>query len=103
MNIERLAANWDGEGAQATSPMSAAYAERFAAFVPKMGLEAMHHASGTVGLYKSDALEYVDIEFFSDGKIAYYIERGMEKITGVVSIGTPGKLIERLATGHSGD
>lgn len=96
MTIERLAADWDGEGALATNELSAAYAERFAAFVPDVGLEPCHYVNGNVSLFKSDATMYVEAEFWPNGKVVYFIERGMETTKGTVSIGTPGRLVELL-------
>jgi hypothetical protein len=83
-----LQADWDGEGARAPIPASIKQAASFACLLTtEQGelVEPMLHPSGRAGLYWNEPGLYADLEFFGDGRVAYYIERGGEKHKGVVN------------------
>jgi hypothetical protein len=83
---EKLGANWDGEGATAPNIVSLRAASSFVCLMDRDQAmpEPMLHSSGRAGLYwRSDTL-YADLEFFEDGRLAYYVEIGSDRHKGVV-------------------
>src|SRR5262249_3177694 len=91
-----VADNWDGEGGKAPSPPSVDQAVRFVFLltddipIP----EPMLMADGTIGLYWNDEGLYADLEFLGDGRITYYVERGLaDKDKGVAPF--DGKLLPK--------
>lgn len=81
-----LAANWDGEGAEAPLQNSLREASAFACLLADARVvDPMLHANGHAGLYFRTAELYADIEFLGDGRAAYYVERNGGKHKGVVN------------------
>lgn len=81
----QLAADWDGEGALAPAQNSLHEASAFTCLLSdEREVEPMLHATGRAGLYFRTAALYADLEFFGDGRVAYYIERNGDKHKGVV-------------------
>lgn len=80
-------ANWDGEGAEAPSISSLRDAVTFVRLLDeKITLpEPMLLASGHAGLYWNESGLYADLEFFGNGRIAYYIELKSGKHKGVLN------------------
>lgn len=80
-----LVADWDGEGAAAPSAQSIKNAVAFVRLLSDVTLpEPMLLASGHIALYKNENDLYADIEFFGDGRIAYFIKRNGDKHKGVL-------------------
>ena len=78
--------NWDGEGANAPAVESIREAAAFAGLLSDGSVvEPMLHASGRAGLYFRTATLYADVEFFGDGRAAYFVERNGDKHKGVVN------------------
>jgi hypothetical protein len=78
-------ANWDGEGASGPDIDSMGDAIRFTRLLSEDVLaEPMIFANGRAGLYWRNADLYADLEFFGDGRIAYYVEQNGDKHKGVV-------------------
>ena len=83
---EQLPADWDGEGAAAPNLASLREASKFACLRPAdADVEPMLHASGRAGLYFRTPTLYADIEFFGDGRVAYFIERSGDRHKGVIN------------------
>ncbi len=83
--LRNLKENWDGEGAVIPDILSISYAENFVCLLDEdfKFPETMLHDSGRVGLFWNDDSLFADLEFLSDGTIAYYIKKGMQIFKGV--------------------
>jgi|GEM_PF-6571997 len=82
-----LQANWDGEGAEAPNSESAHAAADFACLLSASAAipESMLHASGRSALawsWKDGS--YGELEFYPDGKVAYYFTNNQDKHKGFV-------------------
>lgn len=78
--------NWDGEGANAPIPESISSAVNFTRLLDEAALlpEQMIHSSGRTGLLWRVGRVYADLEFYADGRIAFYIERNGDRYKGAV-------------------
>lgn len=85
LHLRNLKENWDGEGAVIPDILSISYAENFVCLFDEdfKFPETMLHDSGRVGLFWNDDSLFADLEFLSDGTIAYYIKKGMQIFKGV--------------------
>jgi len=68
--------DWDGEDASAPIAQSIKNAVDFVGLIRDSAdlPQPMLHATGNVSLYWNDKGLYVDIEFLSDGRLAYFIK-----------------------------
>jgi hypothetical protein len=82
-----LETNWDGENANAPITNSLSQAQNFATLLTKEIPipEPMLNSTGRAGLFWNLDNLYADLEFLSDEKIAYYIEKNKDKHKGVVT------------------
>lgn len=99
------AKNWDHEGAEKPIAASLHNAESLVFALGQIGstvldhFEPVLHPSGHAGLFWQDSDRYVDLEFLGNGKMAYFIEKGLDRHKGSVvydSQNTPGILKELL-------
>lgn len=75
-----LGVDWDGEGAKAPSLVSLNAARAFLCAMKRDAPcpEPTLFPSGRAGLYWREGGLYADLEFYENGNIAYYIERGQD-------------------------
>jgi hypothetical protein len=87
---EHFSTNWDGEGGLPPLRQSL---ENAANFIYSLAIvhpssvtdaEPMLHPSGNAGLFWDKSNLYADLEFLSDNKMAYFVERGMDRHKGLV-------------------
>ena len=86
---QALAANWDGEGAEQPLLSGLADAALFVQLLtPKIASpDPMLHATGRSGLFWKSEDIYADLEFFGNGRMAYYIEKNGDKHKGSLLLG----------------
>lgn len=82
-----LKANWDGEGACAPNMDSISLAENFVCLLDEsFGVpEIMLHTNGRSGLFWNINVLFADLEFLTDGTIAYYIKNKQSTCKGIAT------------------
>jgi len=87
-SLERTGENWDGEGAKAPVVTSLRAASNFVCLLPQGAEmpEPLLHASGRAGLSWGSDGYYGELEFLTNGSIAYYFARGEDRHKGVFSM-----------------
>jgi len=86
-NYSSLNFNWDGEGSEKIEQNSILSAINFIELMPndKPIPEDMAFANGQVGLFWELENLYADLEFYSDHRITYFIEKNKnQKFRGFV-------------------
>lgn len=78
--------NWDGEGAVKPNPKSLSSAIEFSRLLVRniQVPEPIMNANGIAGLYWKNKSLYAELNFLSDGRIAYFIQRKNDKHKGIL-------------------